>query len=157
MVANICVSISVQDQDQWLRELTKKGSKFVWKSEHDACFKDLINSFKKEVLLRYFDPALNTFILVDGHKTGLGAMLAQGTSLNDAKPVAVASRSTSTAEQNYPQLDLEAVSLDFGLRRFREYVVGSPTLSLWYTYLMDVAVDPLEPRELNSTIKIYLT
>jgi len=55
-------------------------------------------------------------------------MLAQGTSLSDAKPVAVASRSTSTAEQNYPQLDLEVASLDFGLRRFREYVEGSPTL-----------------------------
>ena len=44
----------------------------------------------------------------------------------DAKPVAVASRATSKTEQDYPQLDLEGMSVDFGLRRFREYLVGSP-------------------------------
>ena len=71
---------------------------------------------------------MNTFLFVDGHKTGLGAMLAQGTSISDAKPVAVASRSTNLAESKYPQLDLEAASVDFGLRRFREYLVGSPSI-----------------------------
>ena len=57
-------------------------------------------------------------------------MLAQGMTIDDARPVAIASRSTSIAERNYPQLDLEAVSLDFALRHFREYLVGSPSLIL---------------------------
>ena len=78
--------------------------------------------------MRYFDYELATFLFVDGQKTGLGTMLAQSKSIADAKPVAVASRSTSLAEMAYPQLDLEAASLDFGLRRFREYLVGSPTI-----------------------------
>ena len=78
--------------------------------------------------MRYFDCELDTFLFVDGHKTGHGAMFAQGKSIADAKPVAVGSRSTSLAETAYPQLDLDAASLDFGLRRFREYLVGSPTL-----------------------------
>ena len=55
-------------------------------------------------------------------------MLAQGNSISDAKPVAIASRSTSVAERNYSQLDIEAASFDFGLKRFREYLVGSPTI-----------------------------
>ena len=55
-------------------------------------------------------------------------MLSQGTSISDTKPVAVASRSTNLAESKYPQLDLEAASVDFGLRRFREYLVGSPSI-----------------------------
>ena len=46
--------------------------------------------------------------------------------MEDAKPVAIASRTTNQAEKHYPQLDLEASSVDFGLRRFREYLVGSP-------------------------------
>jgi hypothetical protein len=58
--------------------------------------------------------------------TGLGAVLAQGNSVRKAKPVAFASRTTSQAEAIYPQLDLEAMSLDFGLRRFRNYLVGGP-------------------------------
>ena len=109
-----------------LRDLTKKGSQFKWQPKHEECFRSLLSAFKKDVLLRFFDSSLETFVFVDGHKSGIAAILAQGTSLKDAKPVAVASRSTSPPEQNYPQLDIEAASLDFGLKRFREYLVGSP-------------------------------
>ena len=111
-----------------LRDLTKKGVRFKWEKKHDDAFHALIDAFRQDILLRYFDPQANTFIIVDGHKTGVGAILAQGPTLAEAKPVALASRTTSISEKGCPQLDLEAVSLDFGLRRFREYVVGSPTL-----------------------------
>ena len=63
---------------------------------------------------------------MDAHITGLSAILAQGHCVEDAKPVAIASRTTNQAEKHYPQLDLEASSVDFGLRRFREYFVGAP-------------------------------
>jgi len=66
-----------------LRELTKKESKFQWVKKHNNCFKDLLQAFKDDALLCYFDTALNTYIFVEGHQTGLGAMLAQGTSLSD--------------------------------------------------------------------------
>ena len=49
-----------------------------------------------------------TFVFVDGHNTGLGAILAQGESIEESKPVALASRTTSQSERNYPQIDLEA-------------------------------------------------
>ena len=111
-----------------LRELTKKGVRFRWEKKHNEAFRTLIKSFRKDVLLRYFDPRVKTFTIVDGHKTGLGAILAQGPTLTEAKPVALASRTTSVSERSCPQLDLEAISLDFGLRRFREYVIGLPTL-----------------------------
>ena len=67
-----------------------------------------------------------TYIMADAHVSGLGVALAQGDSIKSAKPVAFASRTTSQAEKNYPQLDLEAMALDYGLRRFRNYIVGSP-------------------------------
>ena len=109
-----------------LRELTKKSSRFIWRKEHQACFKSLLEAFKKETLLQYFDGNLQSFLFVDAHNTGLGAILAQGTTVEDAKPVAVSSRATSKSEKLYPQIDLEGASVDFGLRRFREYLVGSP-------------------------------
>ncbi len=111
-----------------LRELTKKGVRFKWEKRHNEAFHALIDAFREDVLLRFFDPEAPTFIIVDGHKTGLGAILAQGPTLEEAKPVALASKTTNLSEKNCPQLDLEAASLDFGLRRFREYVVGSPAL-----------------------------
>ena len=109
-----------------LRQLTQKAVRFSWKSDHQACFEELIKAFKKETLLCYFDPNLPTFVLVDAHHTGLGAILSQGHTLESARPVAVTSRTTNKSEKQYPQLDLEGASVDFGLRRFREYLVGSP-------------------------------
>lgn len=55
-------------------------------------------------------------------------MLAQGESIKDAKPVTFVSRTTNKAERRYPKLDLEAMGVDFGLTRFRHYIVGSPDL-----------------------------
>ena len=65
-------------------------------------------------------------IFVDGHRSGLGAVLAQGDSIDSALPIEFASRSTNKAERNYPQLDIEAMAVDFSLRRFRPYLVGAP-------------------------------
>ena len=110
----------------FLREMTKKASKFVWTHKHEATFRCLVDSFREDALLRYFDGNLPTYIVVDGHKTGIGAILLQGNALQEAKPVAVVSRTTSLSEKNCSQLDLEAASI--GLRRFREYVVGTPHL-----------------------------
>lgn len=109
-----------------LRQITKSQVRFNWQQKHQECFEDLIAAFRKEVLLEYFDMKKKTFVFTDAHITGLGAMLAQGDSIEDAKPVAFASRTTHGAESRYPQLDLEAMGLDFGLRRFRHYLVGSP-------------------------------
>ena len=110
-----------------LRELIKKNRPFKWEAVHTECFEDLIKSFKEATLLQYFDMNKKTFVLIDAHKSGLGAMLAQGSCIEDALPIAVASRTTNDAEQRYPQIDLEAMGFDFALRRFRMYLVGSPS------------------------------
>ena len=111
-----------------LRELTKGKIHFKWKTNHQKCFDDLIQEFRKDTLMRYFDPSKPIFVFTDAHITGLGAMLSQGDDINSAKPVAFASRTTNKAEANYPQIDLEAMGLDFALRRFRNYLVGAPEI-----------------------------
>ena len=107
-----------------LLELTHKNTHFRWKSTHQQCFEELLQSFKKNTLLRYFDTKKKIFVVTDAHATGLGAMLLQGEDFESAKPVVIASRTTSNAEHQYPQLDLEATGIDFALRRFQNYLVG---------------------------------
>ena len=110
-------------QPALIRDLTKGRAKFKWTKEHQDCFEEIIEIFKKDVLLSYFEMEKPTFVFTDAHK--LCAMFAQGESKSTAKPVALASR-TSEAEYMYPQLDLEAMGVDFGLRKFRHYLLGSP-------------------------------
>ena len=109
-----------------LRELTRGDKRFVWKNKHASCFETLLQEFREATLLRYFDPQKRTFVIVDAHITGLGATLAQGNDIETMRPVGFASRTTKPQETRYPQLDLEATSVDFGLTRFRNYLVGSP-------------------------------
>ena len=109
-----------------LRELTRAKVRFVWTKEHTDCFKYLLDEFRNATLLRYFDPNQRTFIIVDAHKSGLGATLAQGKDLKSSRPITFASRATKPHETHYPQLDLEATAINYGLTRFRHYLVGSP-------------------------------
>ena len=81
--------------------MTKGRAKFKWTKEHQNCYEELTEAFKKDVLLRYFDMEKPTFVFTDAHKTGLGAMLAERETKSTAKPVELASR-TSKPEDMYP-------------------------------------------------------
>ena len=80
--------------------------------------------------MRHFDPTKTTYISVDAHQSGLSAILQQGSSREDAKPVLMASRATTPVESRNPQLDLEALAIDFALRRFRYYLIGGPKVEV---------------------------
>ena len=113
-----------------LRELTQKNVRFKWTKKCQAEFERLKNLLCENALLTYYDISLPTYIMVDAHKTGISAILAQGPTIQTAKIVSCASRATSPVERRYPQLDLEALAVDFGLRRFRQYVVGGPQVTV---------------------------
>ena len=84
-----------------LRKLLKLNCHYKWTKVHQEAFTDVLSAFKKESLLRYFDLSKNTFIFVDAHVTGLGAILAQGESIETAKTIEFASRSMSKAERRF--------------------------------------------------------
>ena len=110
-----------------MRQLTKKHVRFQWSDECQEEFAGLCKELKTDTMLRHYDPKKPTFIFVDAHRTGISAILAQGDSVESATPVAYASRATTAVEARYPQLDIEALSIDYGLRRFRFYLVGGPS------------------------------
>ena len=109
-----------------LRELTQQARRFKWNDKCQKEFERLRELLSDQALLNYFDTQLPTYIIVDAHRSGLSAILAQGESIEQAKMVSCASRATTPVERRYHQLDLEALAVDFGLRRFRQYIVGGP-------------------------------
>ena len=93
MKSNADFILDFFENDSLLREITKNDSKFKFENEHKSCFRDLLHSFKKYVLLRYFDCNLQIFIFIDGHQLSFDT-------LEDAKPVAITSRSRSATERS---------------------------------------------------------
>lgn len=54
----------------------------------------------------------------------LGAVLSHVLPCGDERPIAFASRSLSKSEQNYAQIDKEALALIFGVQKFHAYIFG---------------------------------
>ena len=70
-------------------------------------------------LLKYYDVASETTILCDASESGLGATLLQ-----EGQPVAFASRSLSTVERQYAQIEKECLAIVFACSRFNQYLHG---------------------------------
>lgn len=111
--------------------MTKKHARFVWFKECQEEFELLKGALCKETFLHFVDPSLNTYLFTDAHIIGISAIIAQGNDPATSKPIAFASRSTSPVERRYAQFDLEALSVDFALRRFHNYLVGGPTAKIF--------------------------
>ena len=108
-----------------MRQLLKKHKIFTWSKECQSEFEKIKDDFREDILLQHYNPSLSTSIHVDAHQSGISAILMQGDSQENQKIVALASRATTPTESRYPQLDLEALAVDFGLRRFRFFIAGA--------------------------------
>ena len=118
------------ERTKCIRKLLKKDAQFVWSKECQQEFEAIKEAFSENILMAHFDPKMETAIEVDASQNGLSAILIQGPAENQ-KVVAVASRSTSETESKYPQIDLEALAVDFGLRRFSFYLEGAAQFTVY--------------------------
>ena len=94
-----------------IRKLLKKNERFRWDKACQKEFEEIKAEFKEDILLKHFNPLLETSIHVDAHQSGISAVLMQQEN-NQEHIVALASRATTPTEARYPQLDLEALAVD---------------------------------------------
>ena len=90
---------------------------------------DAFNSVKQLVadypVLRYYDVNLPVTIQCDSSETGLGAALLQ-----DGQPVAFASRTLTSTERGYAQIEKECLAIVFACERFNQYLFGRNSVSV---------------------------
>ena len=102
-----------------LRALTQKNVPFVWSSECEEAFRTVKKKLTDAPILTYFDPDKELVLQVDSSKDGLGAVLMQ-----QGRPIEYASRTLTSTEQNWAQIEKEALSVVYGLERFDQYTYG---------------------------------
>ena len=78
----------------------------------------------EDVMLAHYDPDAELVLSCDASAYGIGAVLQQPDSNGKLKPVHFVSRSLTKAEKNYAQIEREALSIVFGVQKFRQYLLG---------------------------------
>ena len=75
-------------------------------------------------ILALYNPKSNTIISADASSYGLGAVLLQRQPHGELKPVAYISRSMTTTEQRYAQIEKESLAFTWACERFANYIIG---------------------------------
>ena len=98
--------------------LTHKDFIFEWTPSHQKAFDRIKSEICKEKTLAYFN-TLTNILQVDASGIGLGSVLLQ-----DNKPICYASRTLSSSERRYANIERDLLAVVFGCDRFHYYVFG---------------------------------
>ena len=101
-----------------LHDLKKKEKSFIWTSRCEKAFAEFKRALIGPALLMHFDELLPIGVAADASQKGIGAVLFHVLPDNSERPIYYASRTLSSAERNYSQVEREALAIIFALKNF---------------------------------------
>ena len=107
-----------------LNELLRKDVKWRWTQRCQTSFQAAKETLVSTKVLMHYDPTLPIRMAGDASAYGVGAVIAHVLPDGTERPVAFASRTLTSSERNYAQVEKEALSLIFGVKRFHAYLYG---------------------------------
>ena len=110
-----------------LNQLLRKNIAWLWLEDHQKSFDDIKDLLSKEMKLYHYDPNLRTELLTDASRLkGLGFALTQMDESGKLRLVAASSRSLTSAESNYAVCELEALAIQWAIKKCHHYLCGGP-------------------------------
>ena len=107
-----------------LNQLLHKQAEWAWGDKQKQAFQLSKQLLLSSQTLAHFDPKLDIVLACDASTYGIGAVLSHRLADGTEKPVGFASRTLSTAEKKYSQMEKEGLACVFGVNRFRSYLYG---------------------------------
>ena len=126
-----------------LSALTHQAMDYKPGKEHYENFNRLKMEVSNMRALPYFDVNAETILQMDASKKGLGACIIQ-----KMKVVCYASRALTKTEQNYQNLEREALGTIWGMEKFHFFLYGNeftletdqkPLVSIYKKYMIDIS------------------
>ena len=107
-----------------LYRLTKKGVPWMWGAEEKAAFDAVKRMLCEETVLAHFDPSLPIGVACDASEVGIGAVLFHRYTDGSERPIANVSKTLTETQRKYSQIQREALSIIFALRKFHQFLYG---------------------------------
>ncbi len=106
--------------------MLRKEISYVWGPEHETAFGKLKAALVAGLVLQYPDFKKPIFVSTDASVYAIGAVLEQEDPEGSGHPIAYASRTLNSAEQNYPMAEKEALAVLWSLNHWRRYLCALP-------------------------------
>lgn len=107
-----------------LHELLRKSVKWHWGKEQEDAFSQSKELLQSSAVLIHFDPSKPLVLDCDASPYGIGAVLSHKMANETERPIDFMSRTLSRAEKGYSQLEKEALSIVFGVKKFHKFLNG---------------------------------
>ncbi|XP_028415680.1 uncharacterized protein K02A2.6-like [Dendronephthya gigantea] len=137
-----------------------KENVWAWDGKCQEAFVKLQASLSDFSLLHHYVIGHDTEVVVDASKTGLGAVLVQRASKNEAfHPVMYKSRALKEVETRYCSTEREALAVRWACRKLRKYLLGAPKFRIVtdhrpLTYMFHKRCGELPPRVENFVMDV---
>ena len=124
-----------------MRKRTSKGIQILERSLSDA------------PVLACFSYNVPTYVITDASPIGLGAILLQDQVKSERKPITYISRSLTSTERRYSQIEREALGCVWAVERLHNYLFGIKFALLTYNKLLSSMFDPYSSKVLLPRIQ----
>jgi hypothetical protein len=104
--------------------LLPQTTPWTWGPEQRDAFRAVKDQLRSGQVLTHFDDQLPLVLACNASPYGVGAVLSHRMPDGSERPVGFASRTLTTAEKNYSQLDKEALGIVFGVKKVHQYLFG---------------------------------
>lgn len=109
---------------QPLYQLLKEKVTWKWTQTEQEAFEKAKSLLTSDLTLVHYSLEKEMLLLCDASEYGVGAVLVHKMEDGTEKPVIMSSRTLQDHERRYAQIDKEALAIMFGLKKFRQYLLG---------------------------------
>ena len=107
---------------QPLNQLLCKKTCWKWTAKYERAFSTLKEQLTSTKVLVHYDVNLPLRLACDLSAYGVGAVILHVIKNGDEKPITYASLTLTKSEKNYSQIEKEALSIIFGIKKFHQFL-----------------------------------
>ena len=107
-----------------LQGLLRKDIAFNWLPEHEEAFRNTKKELTRTMTLHHFNTNMQTILVTDASRTGLGFAIMQVASGEPPRIVQCGSRALTSAEKNYAVIELETLGIVWAISKCQFFLIG---------------------------------